>query len=225
MFLVAVVTAVACGQVIPEKAQQATRQGLEAVEKQQWLTAIEHFCKARWLAPWDPDSMFRLGLACDKAGQQLAAMCWYEAYLLAAPDADNAQEVRKRITALEAAIEKELKETLSLARDTLFATDPKKWRETNDIYHFFELCGRMGELDAANDVLGKLSPANRNRPRVFLAKGQAMAGDFAAAENTANAITYEYQFACAYVMIIQGMIDAGDVAGARALANSLEFND
>lgn len=82
------------------------QQGLAAATKSDWPTAILRLTQAHLLAPDNPVPLYNLGLAQAKADHPTAAMAWLEAYLAAAPQADNSGQVRTEIARLrQAAIE------------------------------------------------------------------------------------------------------------------------
>jgi len=76
-----------------------------------FLDAAKEYEKALLIAPWVPACYFNQGIAFEKAGKLKKAKRSVEFYLLAAPNAQDAREVRKRIAGLEYAIEKLAKES------------------------------------------------------------------------------------------------------------------
>jgi tetratricopeptide (TPR) repeat protein len=85
----------------PPGAQAAFEKGLHAVGENQFGLAIRYFMQAHDLAPTYPPILFNLGVAHDKAGHEVAAIAWLEAYLSAAPKIENAPEVRREIEHLK----------------------------------------------------------------------------------------------------------------------------
>jgi len=71
-----------------------------------FLDAAKEYDKALLLAPWVSSYYFNQAIAYEKAGKPKEAKQSFEFYLLAAPDAQDAREVRKRIAGLEYAMEK-----------------------------------------------------------------------------------------------------------------------
>lgn len=71
-----------------------------------YLLAAQEFEKASNAAPWIASHYYNLGTAYEKAQRPNEAKRNFELYLLAAPDAQDAREVRRRISGLEFAIEK-----------------------------------------------------------------------------------------------------------------------
>jgi hypothetical protein len=76
-----------------------------------FLDAAKEYEKALLVAPWVPAYYFNQGIAFEKAGKLKEAKRSFEFYLLAAPRAQDAREVRKRIAGLEYAMEKAAKES------------------------------------------------------------------------------------------------------------------
>lgn len=68
-------------------------------------TAAAEYQKAVDAAPWSAANYFNLGVAQEKAGRLGEAKKNFEWYLKAAPGAEDAKEVRKRIAGLEMGIE------------------------------------------------------------------------------------------------------------------------
>lgn len=88
-----------------------------------FLDAAKEYEKALLIAPWVPAYYFNQGIALEKAGKLKEAKRCFEFYLLAAPNAQDAREVRKRIAGLEYAIEKAAKET---SRQAIIAPEHEK---------------------------------------------------------------------------------------------------
>lgn len=76
-----------------------------------FLDAAKEYGKALLIAPWAPAYYFNQGIAYEKGGNLKEAKQSFEFYLLAAPNAQDAKEVRKRIAGLEYAMEKAAKES------------------------------------------------------------------------------------------------------------------
>lgn len=98
----------------PEEAQRHLGRGQAAVEiaktSDDFLLAISEFKKVLSLAPWLANAYFNLAVVQEKAGQFNEAMQNYKLYLLAAPSAADAQEVKTRIYGLELKAERQQKE-------------------------------------------------------------------------------------------------------------------
>ena len=68
--------------------------------------AAKQYEKALLLAPWLATDYFNCGVAYEKAGENKEAIRSFTLYLLAAPNADDAQAVKKRIGGLQYAVQK-----------------------------------------------------------------------------------------------------------------------
>jgi tetratricopeptide (TPR) repeat protein len=99
---------------VPEEAQKFLGRGQAAVEiaktSDDFLAAIAEFKKAVRLAPWLASAYFNLALVQEKAGQFNEAMRNFKLYLLAAPAAADAQDVKTRIYGLELKAERQMEE-------------------------------------------------------------------------------------------------------------------
>lgn len=82
-----------------------------AKNAQDFLDAAKEYEKALRIAPWVADDYFNQGIAYEKGGKLKEATQSFEFYLLAAPNAKDAREVRKRIAGLEYALEKAANES------------------------------------------------------------------------------------------------------------------
>lgn len=72
-----------------------------AVDKNGFQRAAKEFQSATKVAPWIADAYYNLGIVQDKAGLYKLAMHSLEFYLLAAPNASDAREVRSLIYKIE----------------------------------------------------------------------------------------------------------------------------
>lgn len=104
------------------EAEISFEKGVVAVGAQDWKLAIQYFLEAHkknrdqngW-RPAPPALRLNLGLAHAKAGEQFPAIAWLQAYLVSAPQAPNAGEVRKEIARLDASVEVQIRQVLELA--------------------------------------------------------------------------------------------------------------
>lgn len=103
---------------IPEQAEKfegrAEFAAKSAKTEADFADAAREYEKALLAAPWVAAYYFNLGVMQEKAGQTQAAKQNFEFYLLAAPNALDARDVRKRIAGLEYAMEKAAKESSTL---------------------------------------------------------------------------------------------------------------
>jgi hypothetical protein len=83
-------------------AETLYRAGLAAAERADWRAAIAYFTAAHQRAHLVPKYQYNLGLAHARAGNEVAAVAWLAAFLVAAPDAPNRGAIWSQIAELEA---------------------------------------------------------------------------------------------------------------------------
>jgi len=66
-----------------------------------FLAGAEEYKKAVRLVPWSSANYYNLGLVLEKGENLSDAIAYYKLYLLAAPDAEDAVEIKKKIAGLE----------------------------------------------------------------------------------------------------------------------------
>lgn len=98
------------GAQTPPEAERHFNRGMAAVEMaknaEDYELAIEEFQKAQALAPDWADLYYNLGLVQEKAGKAEAALASLRRYLVLAPDAEDAAQVRQFIDRLEYRLER-----------------------------------------------------------------------------------------------------------------------
>ena len=134
-----------------------------------FLDAAKEYEKALLIAPWVPAYYFNQGIAFEKAGKLKEAKRSFEFYLLAAPNAQDAREVRKRIAGFEYAMEKATKETprqgstapmQNTFEDLLRKMDGRRYTSPVDNGNFFIVIDVTGKVFR----LGILYPQNYDVP-------------------------------------------------------------
>lgn len=81
-----------------------------------YADSAREYEQALLIAPWLAADYFNCGVAYEKAGDPKSAARFFSFYLMAAPEAQDAREVRKRIGGLEYASEQAAKEKLASDR-------------------------------------------------------------------------------------------------------------
>lgn len=106
--------------------QEAFSLGIDAARQQDYKLALSHFLNAQKADPDSPQIWFNLGLASAKLpGYELRALAWFQAYLLAVPDASNADAVRKQLSSLENKFESKMSQILDQL-EPLLENDPSE---------------------------------------------------------------------------------------------------
>lgn len=107
---------------IPDEARRFAVRGQiavrEAKSQADYLEAAREFSKALKLAPWWAESYFNLAVAQEKAGQFTEAVRSLKLYLLAAPNAPDAEKIKDQIYALEYRQERARKEEQERVEET-----------------------------------------------------------------------------------------------------------
>ena len=102
---------------VPEEARRFSVRGQVAIKEAKspsdFDEAAKEFGRALRVAPWWADGYINQGVALEKAGKFTEAARALKFYLLAAPNAPDAQNVRDQIYALEYRQEKAQKETVA----------------------------------------------------------------------------------------------------------------
>ncbi len=100
---------------IPEEAERFMARGTAAVrtakDANDFKDAVAEFEKATLAAPWLASAYYNLGISQDRAGMYADAIRNLKLYLLAAPDAPDAKQVRTLIYEIEYRQEKAAKES------------------------------------------------------------------------------------------------------------------
>jgi len=79
----------------------------KAKKSEDYLDAAKEYQKAIRIAPWVASYYFNLGIVLEKAGQIEETIKSLKLYLLAAPNAQDTRDVKKKISGLEYEIEKQ----------------------------------------------------------------------------------------------------------------------
>lgn len=113
--------------VIPEEAERRMARGEAAFERAkdpaEYANAIREFQTAANAAPWLATPYFNLGVTEEKAGHPNEALKNFRWYLLAAPNAKDAVDIRKRLFKLEYAAEQDAKHAVITEQAKRFEGD------------------------------------------------------------------------------------------------------
>lgn len=204
---------------LPPEARQAFDKGMVAAEQKEWQTAIRYFLKAQEVEPYAPEILFNLGLAESKVpGRELRAIVWFRAFLAKAPNAPNADAVRKEIASLEIRAEAIVDKLIAQAKQ-LVAQEDVSYRNA----HYGDLAIALAR---AGDISGAKQTAAKDAAKWGLSKIAAIqyhAGDAAGAWNTIAEIGpgsgdtkpyYVQSVAYGYVTLLQAI--KGDFPAAEA---------
>jgi tetratricopeptide (TPR) repeat protein len=146
----------------PPEAERHFNRGMAAVEMakdaEDYELAIEEFLKAQALAPDWADLYYNLGLVQEKAGQAEAALASLRRYLLLAPDAKDAAQVRQFIDRLEYRLERE---TLEVNRPNVLLGAWKRYiPDTGQLMEEHVFSVTSGSLTVSLTGWGIIVPVN-----------------------------------------------------------------
>lgn len=126
---------------VPEEAKKFSVRGgvaiKEAKSTSDYAEAAKEFSKALKIAPWWAETYFNLAVAQEKAGELDIAIRSLKFYLLAAPNAPDAQQAKNQIYALEYRQEKLQKDRLEQRQR--FENLAGEWWEDSDPPHRYRV--------------------------------------------------------------------------------------
>ena len=205
--------------------------GLAAAKANDFTLAKSYFSKVQEKALLYPPLLFNLGLADAHAGNALAAICWFEAYLLLDPQAQNREEIRKEITRLtgEATVKAmTIFAETQKAAESIQGTDP--YNRQAAFTYLAEVYTSGGDSEAAAKALSFdvsiTDPAKqlkdyKNYEMITLAR----LGEIEAAEKIASEIdwatTESVTASIAFEAAAKGKLERGDVMGGWALMRQI----
>jgi hypothetical protein len=209
------------------KAHDAVEKGIAAAKQAQWDVAIRFFNEGRQAAPDSAVPLLNLGLAeAQLAGHELRAICWFEAYLAAVPDAANAPAVRQQIASLKLKVSNNVArviEMLKVLETHIPAGESTKGYASSQIVG---LLTANGNLDAAQKSVLQLSETDRDSARGEMIAALAAAGRIPEAiQVLAQMSPNSYWKQNAYKAICEAQIAAGLFADAKILIKELEERD
>ncbi len=234
-------------ELLPEQAQEAIKQGLDQIQKNDYEQARSSFQKARKL-DGSLDVYYEIGLAESKIpGRELRAICWFGAYLAANPKAANAAEVRKTIDALDAKSRDKTARLIQALQDAVQQI-PEGEKRDDGLRDLADEWMKFGDYDAAKKAIdliqnnGTKADALSNVANSYarLVDEQVKAGDMTDASKslekaqkatdliTNSSISAEAQYsnAMAWLGIAKGQLKAGDMKGVQeSLGKALDLNE
>lgn len=122
------------------------------------MIAREYFVAAQEVAPDNPHVIYNLAVACDRDGRDLEAAYWYRAYLAAAPDAENADAVRKAGSVVEA--------RASLAAFLLW--EQARWNHEEDLVLIEGMSATLALSGQLDEIVAWSRVADRGRENILV---------------------------------------------------------
>jgi len=209
----------AAGAITP-KERVAIESGLKAAGNKDWLGAIKYFSQAKNFKKTPPVALFNLGLANEKAGNRdMIAVFWYKAYLMQAPDADNADHVKKHLAELQAKVALDIEKMIGRA-ETLVVTyrdainDADTMRLANTLRDF-------GSEKTAREVEENTWQINVSEALTDLTVAKVYLGDVDGAVKTANILKGKLRLQ-GYVQVAAVLTRLDDSQGANRLLAAVD---
>ena len=193
---------------LPPEAQALVNQGQRAADQGAWDVAISFFNDAIDKADNDPRIYYSLGVAHDKAGHELPAAGWLQAYLIARPTAPNAAAVRQEIDRLDKLALTEQNRIFTLALETArqIPVSNIRWNRLGCIVECQAQAGDLAGAQATEAELEELSEAASHPSPGEPDNIQVMSRDYC------RSVLWDYY--------VRYLAEVGDLDDARAaLAN------
>jgi tetratricopeptide (TPR) repeat protein len=214
---------------LPPEAQALEAKGIVAAKEEEWLIAIQEFQDARKIAPDAPELYFNLGLAESKIpGRELRSICWFSAFLDAAPKSPNAIAVRDLIGGLEIKSLGNISRMIGTTRDVANQIPEEEsgllYKYMKDYYliGISDLYVEMGDMTSAT----KVAELVRDRQLALgvalsgITLAQLARGEIASAQTTADLMpqdSYGKKDMLASIGAAQARVN--DIEGARKTAD------
>lgn len=205
----------------PPQAQEALARGFAFAQQKQWALAIRYFRTAQQAAPADPAILLNLGLANQQVpGRELIAAAWYRAFLAAAPQVREADEVRKQLVKIEIASEAAVQKLLDAA-----AAVAQQWPEAKDQQKIHENVARAravaGDIDGAQQLAARLDAGAAGWAFAEIAVAYAETGNLDLAAQLAGNIKAARARAWSLAEVAAAQAKRGDFAGALRTAQGI----
>ncbi|MFH0787168.1 MAG: tetratricopeptide repeat protein, partial [Pseudomonadota bacterium] len=157
--------------------QDAMARGLAAAKQQDFVLAVKYFNQAKAADLYSPHVQFNLALAYEKAGgKELLAIASYRSFLAIAPQAANAEQVRKKTIDLEIRVESNIQKLIQTAKDASLTLDNYFEREAATTEHYQYLKRIWGKKAAEEEKKWYIDNESQ-KPLEALSMAQVKAGD------------------------------------------------
>ncbi len=157
--------------------QKKFEKGLAAAEQGSFDIAIKYFKETLDSNPFFFPAYFNMGLAHEKAGNELAAIAYFKGYLHHVAAAEDRAQVEKEITRLEVAVEAKIAKILKQAEEAALALpekdgwiSPRHEALKSVYYHYANMLDEEGANKFAQKHLAKDDYFTPDRTRELIAE-------------------------------------------------------
>jgi tetratricopeptide (TPR) repeat protein len=170
MFFICCLSLLAEEKLSPADLEKIMKKGTMAAEQGSWTIALKYFNEVLRADPNYYPAYFNMGLAHARAGNELAALAWFNAYLHFVPQAEDRAQVEDEIARLEVALEAKMEKIVTQAEEAALALPEKghvveEGEEPYDIEPRADairgVCywlGNIGDMALAERFIGKHYP-------------------------------------------------------------------
>lgn len=218
----------AYAETLTPELQAAFDKGMAAAEQSEWPLAIKYFSEVEKGQAFYYPVYFNLALAHAKAGNELAAIAWFRAYLAGTPKAPERSKIEKELTSLEVALEAKMRKILKQADDlsmTLPEQNPDyaRPRDTalSDLFSDYANAGMIDEAAALLSRMPSTTYLKADSAKQYLATSLVYEGDIPAAEKMASALAAPFKFPVYGAIIGQYPYAFPDADKALSLAKQI----
>jgi len=166
--------------ISPENEANYTR-GLDAANRAEWSLAARYFLEAQKKAHYYAPLLFNLGLSNEKAGNDLAAIAWFRAYLAASPRDKNTASILEEIKKIKNSIKEKSNKIYSELYNATNQIPDDGYNRESAYMGIAEAQAEAGDFETAYQTLAKSRPDFDRTEKDFrplYAKTLARLGDF-----------------------------------------------
>lgn len=214
---------------LPPEAQQAFDRGLKAVQQQEWDLAIRYFTDANTTAPYASTVLFNLGLAHARAGHELPAIAWLQAYLAATPQAPNAEAIRAEIERLKTVTQGKMNTIFQTTIADAQQLDPSKGDLDDSALICVVVCqAYVGDVEGAiatYKLANSQKEVSTSQCWSLFSEELISNGDLEGAQEALENVTEAKEQDEVWGDIFYAMLKSGDIEAARNAAQKIHDAD
>jgi len=172
-------------ETLPSDLQKKFEKGLAAAEQSSWDIAIKYFKEVLDNNPFYFPAYFNMGLAHEKAGNELAAIAYFKGYLHHVAAAEDRAQVEKEITRLEVAVEAKIAKIMKQAEEAALTvpegkdqwTSPRFQALKSVYFQYTNMLDQEGAQKFAQKYLSQDKYFTPEKTRALVAENSISAGE------------------------------------------------